>query len=83
MAQFFFRQSEFIRELQHRFDELPIHRFVYYQSYNHGVLQKLIAVINMRLRSGSGIVYYARSNRESARCSWYDPPSYFGMLFCT
>jgi hypothetical protein len=37
-----------IRELMHRFDELPIHSIVYYQSYNHGVLQILVATINMR-----------------------------------
>jgi hypothetical protein len=35
-------------ELQHRFDGLPIHSIVYYQSYHHGVLQDLIAAINMR-----------------------------------
>jgi hypothetical protein len=35
-------------ELQHRFDGLPIHQIVYYQSYNQGVLQRLIAAINMR-----------------------------------
>jgi hypothetical protein len=41
---------EIIRELMHRFDELPIHSIVYYQSYNQGVLlQVLIAAINMRL----------------------------------
>jgi hypothetical protein len=34
--------------LQHRFLHLPIHRLVYYQSYNENVLQKLIAAINMR-----------------------------------
>jgi hypothetical protein len=38
-----------IRMLQHRFDGLPIHRLVYYQSYHQGVLQNLIAAINMRL----------------------------------
>jgi hypothetical protein len=32
----------------HRFDELPIHSLVYYQSYNQGVLQNLSAIINMR-----------------------------------
>jgi hypothetical protein len=31
-----------------RFDGLPIHRIVYYQSYNQGLLQILIAAINMR-----------------------------------
>ena len=36
-----------IRELQHRFDGLPIHKLVYYQSYYHGVLQMLITTINM------------------------------------
>jgi hypothetical protein len=40
---------EIIRNLMHRFDELPIHRIVYYQSYHHGVLQILIAAINTRL----------------------------------
>ena len=37
-----------IWELIHRFDELPIHSLVYYQSYHLGVLQNLIAAINMR-----------------------------------
>ena len=40
--------AEIIRELQHRFDGLPIHKLVYYQSYNQGVLQRLIAAINTR-----------------------------------
>jgi hypothetical protein len=35
-------------ELQHRFDGLPIHKLVYYQSYNQGVLQRLIVAINTR-----------------------------------
>jgi hypothetical protein len=39
--------ANIIRELMHRFDGLPIHRIVYYQSYNQGVLQVLIAAINM------------------------------------
>ena len=39
---------EIISELMHRFDGLPIHRIVYYQSYYHGVLQILIAAINTR-----------------------------------
>jgi hypothetical protein len=38
--------AEIIWELQHRFDGLPIHKFVYYQSYTENVLQKLIAAIN-------------------------------------
>jgi hypothetical protein len=37
-----------IRELQHRFDGLPIHRLIYYHSYNQGMLQDLISVIDMR-----------------------------------
>jgi hypothetical protein len=40
--------AEIIHELQHRFDELPIHSIVYYQTYYHGVLQILIAAINTR-----------------------------------
>jgi hypothetical protein len=30
-------------ELKHRFDELPVHSVVYYQSYHEGVLQRLLA----------------------------------------
>jgi hypothetical protein len=40
--------ARIIWALQHRFDGLPIHCIVYYQSYNHGVLQNLIAAINSR-----------------------------------
>jgi hypothetical protein len=44
--------ARIIRELRHRFDRLPIHEIVYYQSYNQGVLQNLVAAIY--LRSGQG-----------------------------
>jgi hypothetical protein len=37
-----------ISALMNRFDGLQIHRIVYYQSYNQGLLQILIAAINMR-----------------------------------
>jgi hypothetical protein len=40
--------AEIIWELMHRFDGLPIHSIVYYQSYHQGVLQNLIAAINLR-----------------------------------
>ena len=40
--------ARIIRELQHRFDCLPIHRLVYYQSYHQGVLQILLAAIDRR-----------------------------------
>jgi hypothetical protein len=40
--------ARIIWELKHRFDKLPIHRLVYYQSYNQGVLQDLIAAIDLR-----------------------------------
>jgi hypothetical protein len=40
--------ANIIWELQHRFDGLPIHQIVYYQSYNHGVLQILLAAVDMR-----------------------------------
>jgi hypothetical protein len=48
LQQLFGLEAEIIRELRHRFDDLPIHRIVYYQSYHHGVLQHLISAINMR-----------------------------------
>ena len=40
--------AEIMIALQHRFDGLPIHSIVYYQSYNQGVLQDLIAALNTR-----------------------------------
>jgi hypothetical protein len=42
-------EVEILRELQHRFDGLPIHKLVYYLSYHQGVLQILAAAINMTL----------------------------------
>jgi hypothetical protein len=42
--------------MQHRFDGLPIHSIVYYQSYNQGVLQNLIAAINMRSGQGRTLI---------------------------
>jgi hypothetical protein len=48
LYQLFDSISEMKRELSHRFDGLLIHSIVYYQSYNQGVLQMLIAVINLR-----------------------------------
>jgi hypothetical protein len=41
-------EARIIHELQHRFDGLPIHKLVYYLSYHQGVLQILVAAINMR-----------------------------------
>jgi hypothetical protein len=38
-------ESRIIFALRHRFDGLTIHRIVYYQSYNQGVLQHLMAAI--------------------------------------
>jgi hypothetical protein len=40
--------AEVISALMHRFDGLPIHKLVYYQSYNQGVLQNLVAAVDMR-----------------------------------
>ena len=40
--------ARIIRELQHRFDCLPIRRLVYYQSYHQGILQILLAAIDRR-----------------------------------
>jgi hypothetical protein len=41
-------KARIVRVLKHRFDGLPIHCIVYYQSYHQGVLQILIAAINTR-----------------------------------
>jgi hypothetical protein len=40
--------TEIILALQHRFDGLPIHSLVYYQSYQQGVLQILVYIMNIR-----------------------------------
>jgi hypothetical protein len=48
LQRLFGSEASIIWELQHRFDGLPIHRIVYYQSYNPGVLQILIDAMNMR-----------------------------------
>jgi hypothetical protein len=48
LQQLFGSNARIISALQHRFDGLPIHRLVYYQSYHHGVLQILLAAINLR-----------------------------------
>jgi hypothetical protein len=48
LQQLFGSISEIISALMHRFDSLPIHSIVYYQSYNQGVLQVLLAALNMR-----------------------------------
>ena len=48
LLRLFGSEARVIRELQHRFDRLPIHKLVYYQSYYDGVLQNVIAVINLR-----------------------------------
>jgi hypothetical protein len=61
LYQLFGSIAEIISELQHRFDGLPIHRLVYYQSYYQGVLQNLIAAINMR------------SGQRRTLCSKLDP----------
>jgi hypothetical protein len=47
LQRLFGSNARIIWELQQRFDGLPIHRIVYYQSYNQGVLQVLVAAINM------------------------------------
>jgi hypothetical protein len=48
LQQLFGSEARIIRELQHRFDRLPIHKLVYYQSYHEQKLQNVIAVMNTR-----------------------------------
>jgi hypothetical protein len=48
LQELFGSEAAIMRELQHRFDGLPIHRLVYYQSYHQGVLQILLATVDMR-----------------------------------
>jgi hypothetical protein len=39
-------EERMCRELKHRFDKLPVHNVVYYQSYHQRVLQRLITAIH-------------------------------------
>ena len=48
LQRLFGSEARIIRELRHRFDGLPIHKLVYYQSYYDGVLQKVIDAMNTR-----------------------------------
>ena len=48
LQRLFGSEARIIRELRHRFDRLPIHKLVYYQSYYQGMLQNVIAAMNMR-----------------------------------
>ena len=48
LQQLFGPERNIVQQLRHRFDELPVHSVVYYQSYNQDVLQGLLAAINMR-----------------------------------
>jgi hypothetical protein len=48
LQRLFGSNARIIWELQHRFDGLPIHKLVYYKSYNQGVLQRLIDAMNTR-----------------------------------
>ena len=48
-------ESRVVSELQHRFDGLPIHSLIYYQSYHRGVLQNLMAANKHYVRSESDI----------------------------
>ena len=48
LYQLFGSESRIIFALRHRFDGLPIHSIVYYQSYHQGVLQNLITAIDSR-----------------------------------
>jgi len=55
LQELFGSQERIIIELQHRFDGLPIHKLVYYQSYHQGVLQNLITAIYMRSSHGRAL----------------------------
>jgi hypothetical protein len=60
LQRLFGSNANITREILHRFDELPIHSIVYYQSYHEGVLQRLVAAINTR--SGRGRTLRSKLN---------------------
>jgi hypothetical protein len=65
--------ASIIRELQHRFYRLPIHRIVYYQSYHQGVLQDLIAAINMSSGQGPILIINVEPTGNQQDCLGMTP----------
>ena len=48
LKQLFGTQEQIINALKHRFDNLPIHKMIYYQSYNNLTSDQLNAATNLR-----------------------------------
>jgi len=48
LYQLFETQAQLINALKHRFDKLPIHKMIYYQSYNNVTLDQLTNALDMR-----------------------------------
>ena len=57
LKQLFDTEEQIINALEYRFDNLPIHKMIYYQSFNNITIDQLSDVTNMR-----------RSQRRSLRC---------------
>jgi len=49
LHQLFKREKQLINALKHRFDDLPIHKMIYYQSYNNVTVDELSDATNMRI----------------------------------
>jgi hypothetical protein len=62
-------EKKIIRKLQHRFDELPIHSLVYYQSSYQGELQRLITSGSILDPSGNQQVCLGMTPLHILACS--------------
>ena len=51
LQQLYDTQEEITNALKHRFDDLPVHKMIYYQSYDNITVDQLDNATNMRLRS--------------------------------
>jgi hypothetical protein len=73
LQQLFGPERNIVQQLRHRFDELPVHSVVYYQSYHHGVLQGLLAAINMRSRQCRTLWYKLDPSGNQQDCLGMTP----------
>ena len=73
LQQLFGLERNIVQQLRHRFDELPVHSVVYYQSYNQDVLHRLLAAINLRSRQCRTLRYKLDSTGNQQDCLGMTP----------
>lgn len=82
LLQLFGSKEQITNALKHRFNNLPIHKMIYYHSYNNLTMDLLNDETNMR-SNHSRALRQPESNWMSARLFGNDSPTYFGLFYCT